>query len=445
VGGVSDLYHRRTQFPVGEGFFHGASVWTRGSEERDLSYVYDCGAQLSYRAERDAQITDYVNSYHCRQDSPYLDLLFLSHAHVDHINGVPRLMDHVSVGTVVMPLIEPSQRLMALAHATHHGEIEMGVQEFYEEFTASPAAAVLSRGAERVIKVAPGRPASPGSEDPPRDSEVVELTLARGDTAPQSWRLVGTGGAETETPDDVTVLRIPDTVRFEATAAPRTFPWVLIPHVVPPVRRRAAAFRTELERRLGKTPEELDEWFADSDRMRDLVTTHRAELVASYLHASQHKDLNITSMSLYSGPDRPRPGHAAPKRVTAALVWQRGKRVNARYLSLGGDDLRVGWLGTGDAALKQKVRRTPFLTHFKPYADYIHTMTLPHHGSAHSYHPDLAHHLAPEICVAPAAPYSTWQHPGPTVVASASQHALVLPVSHLPDSRLDEHVDIAVH
>ena len=251
-------------------------------------------------------------------------------------------MGHVSVGTVVMPLIEPSQRLMAFAHATHHGEIEMDVQVFYEEFTASPAAAVLSRGAQRVIEVAPGGPGAgggvgspsgpapePGSEDLPQDVPVddVESSSCRWPWTtprPQSWRLVGTGEVETVTRDGVTVLRIPDTMHFEVTAAPTTFPWVLGPSRDPPVRRRAAAFRAELERQLGKTHKELDEWFADPDRMRDLVTTHRAELVASYLHASQRKDLNITSLSLYSGPDRARPGRAAPR------ACDRGLRVAAR-------------------------------------------------------------------------------------------------------------------
>ena len=54
----------------------------------------------------------------------------------------------------------------------------------------------------------------------------------------------------------------------------------------------------------------------------------------------------------------------------------------------------VGWLKTGDSALKEGIRRKPFRAYFAPYAGNIGILNLPHHGSIHNFHEefiDLAH------------------------------------------------------
>jgi len=49
----------------------------------------------------------------------------------------------------------------------------------------------------------------------------------------------------------------------------------------------------------------------------------------------------------------------------------------------------VGWLGTGDAALRQYKWRQPWRSFFEGFDDRIAIMTLPHHGSANNFHPDI--------------------------------------------------------
>ncbi|API57489.1 hypothetical protein BMW22_39885 (plasmid) [Rhizobium leguminosarum] len=49
----------------------------------------------------------------------------------------------------------------------------------------------------------------------------------------------------------------------------------------------------------------------------------------------------------------------------------------------------IGWLGTGDAALLQDKCREPWREFYEPFGDSVTIMTLPHHGSAHNFHPDI--------------------------------------------------------
>ncbi|WP_162713499.1 MBL fold metallo-hydrolase [Brucella intermedia] len=82
------LDNERRQHPVGQGFFHSGFIL----EDREirLSYVYDCGSMAAYKGERDREI----DSFH-RQAANLktLDLLYLSHVHADHINGVEKLLE----------------------------------------------------------------------------------------------------------------------------------------------------------------------------------------------------------------------------------------------------------------------------------------------------------------------------------------------------------------
>lgn len=72
---------RRTQYPVGHGGFHFASI-CGGS--RPLHYIYDCGA--TNRALLQPWVTECLAR--CGKE---IDVLFLSHAHSDHVIGVPLL------------------------------------------------------------------------------------------------------------------------------------------------------------------------------------------------------------------------------------------------------------------------------------------------------------------------------------------------------------------
>ena len=82
------LINVRKQHAVGQGFFHSADLLIDGKLR--LLYVYDCGAVTKYESARSDRIRAYLGSHGARSK---LDLLFISHVHADHLNGLPQLLD----------------------------------------------------------------------------------------------------------------------------------------------------------------------------------------------------------------------------------------------------------------------------------------------------------------------------------------------------------------
>lgn len=446
---MKSLQHHRTQFPVGEGSFHAGHVRTcTGS----VTYVYDCGAQPTYRPDLGREINEFKQCLQGKQ----IDLLFLSHAHIDHVNGARLLAAGTTIDTVVMPLLEPTERLMAFANAEADQPIGAPDLELLQSFTVDPVAAAIELGANRVIQVVAGaRPSGDGgvSGDPfspdqlapnePMDPpQPVDLPPSPrpGVAQPAGWRLVGNQVPVGPGEDGIPAYTMPDTVHFELTSTLDVVPWVLVTHVDEAIRTRVDRFKAALAQALRITTVELDVQLKDPENVLRLVERNRTELARSYQGAIGRRDLNLTTLSLYSGPDRPRSGPTTAAYSGARIGWGRGDRTLWSSWHDGvSPDMRVGWLGTGDAALREEVRRGPFLSHFRPYAQYVRTLTLPHHGSVHNYSEELVTDLRPEICVAPADNYKNWKHPADAVISSVSQHAVPVRVTAKPASRLHEY------
>lgn len=107
----------RTQWAVGNGFFHSGSVGSGGNE---LSYVYDCGA-LS-KTENQNALAREINEYTNRTTE--IDVCFISHFDYDHVSGIERLADSASIKQFVIPYTPSSERLFAVARQIRSGILE---------------------------------------------------------------------------------------------------------------------------------------------------------------------------------------------------------------------------------------------------------------------------------------------------------------------------------
>lgn len=97
---------KRTYHPVGQGAFY-TEVFM-GPDRTEFVMVYDCGSETAVKdMERnlDDQIEEFKNSI---GPNPHIDLLFLSHFHADHINGLDKLLENVTVGKTVIPMLPSS-------------------------------------------------------------------------------------------------------------------------------------------------------------------------------------------------------------------------------------------------------------------------------------------------------------------------------------------------
>lgn len=94
---------KRTYYPIGQGSFY-TEVFTKSDNTRFVM-VYDCGSETG-NTDMERNLGDQIDDF--KQSigpNPHIDLLFLSHFHADHINGLDRLLSGVTVGKTVIPML----------------------------------------------------------------------------------------------------------------------------------------------------------------------------------------------------------------------------------------------------------------------------------------------------------------------------------------------------
>lgn len=98
--------------PVGHGLFYSGRIFS----SNEFNFIFDCGGQLISNA-----VNDYKNNV---LENDKLDILFISHLHEDHINGIPHLLSSISNNCerVILPYFTPFQRLFLAAEYLFGGD-----------------------------------------------------------------------------------------------------------------------------------------------------------------------------------------------------------------------------------------------------------------------------------------------------------------------------------
>lgn len=410
----------RKQYAVGQGYFQAGKL--SDDQTLRLRYVVDCGAMTKYSSQLNSRIDAYLREVGTKKP---LDLLFISHAHADHLNGVERLLDKVKglvVKTIVLPLLNVEDRLIAFARTALEDTMSAD-SAFYKAFVVDPASALGRFNPERIIFVESGRrdggaPFSGGPDDwgnGPGDSE--RQLRANSDL---TWKLVGRGSVRvdvdlaTKVHDGVSGV-VPDSLGLVCASAGTTPAWLLAPYIDPSVKADVALFMKSLAAARGQTVAALKKWLRSTGNVEKLLTVHISDLKAAY--AAINADLNVTSMCLYSGPV---PTFKPPESLHGGKfgIWDVS----------GPGKSGVAWLGTGDAALANKNRLKAFFKHYGALLQEVVTMTLPHHGSEHNFDAKLLDRIQPSFCIASADRFSNWRHPGTSVVQSVASTGRFLSV-----------------
>ena len=405
------IENTRHQLPVGQGFFHAGWIHPRKAEER-FFYVYDCGAMTKYAQARDREIGKLVSSVGKRAR---LDFLVISHMHADHVNGVEKLVNEgeLQVDTVMMPLVDMKERLLAFASVVHH-DPRSARSTFYRDFIADPVSTMSRFEPKNILLVRRGDGDSPGSDsrdDGPLDGGLPISGEGRG----YAWELVGQGTVDDRSGE----TRAPVVVVIPDSSAARVFAhgnwdeaWLLAPYIDQEIVATANLFLTNLASEQSMKVKDLEASLSDANFVRGLVTDHRGALKAAY--KACHGNLNLTSLCLYSGP---------AEKVGASNGCQVFHGSWTSTLQNG----RVAWLATGDARLSKVAKCNAFLAHFKVHLEKVATLTLPHHGSAHDFNEKLLAGVKPSFCPVAADAVKNWQHPAAKVTrAVASAGALLL-------------------
>ncbi|WP_369059128.1 hypothetical protein ABOZ73_16060 [Caulobacter sp. 73W] len=174
------------------------------------------------------------------------------------------------------------------------------------------------------------------------------------------------------------------------------------------------------------TPDAFKTATTDPTWLLAAVIDNKSLLIEAYATIA---NLNVTSLSLYSGPFDQQSGSWWAK--TGKLFY------SDRFAA------DLGWFGTGDADLKKMARRDAFKQHYAPYLKQAQTLLLPHHGSEHNFHPELLTAIEPGLILASAAPHGKWRHPGTAVVqAVASTGQPLWVVTEAEASRIVEFAEL---
>lgn len=377
------VYTHHTQWAVGQGFFRTGEV-TVGNVQVD--YAYDCGSLNRAARERE------IRTVAAGREKPF-DVVYLSHFHDDHVNGVPQLVRDAGVRRFVIPLVPPAERLLAFAASSGPpGDPDPGAPGWYEGFIVDPVGALTALGeGVDVIQVEPGGADLPGGAVP----EVPDGDFAASFTPPAS---ASQGAAM---------------VTIDVATAPQGPLWIWAPYVLQRARSGQGAFLDALATELGRDRGLLATQLDEEAVVHDLVVNQRDALIRAY--ALVAKNLNLTSLCLYSG--------LAPASVSVASHW-RSRRGGVSRPEVAAWDLQPGWLGTGDAPLGTQASAKEISDHYRSVLAGVGALALPHHGSRYDFHQDLLAMFGPAqpTCFVGADVGNQYKHPHTEVVQAVADH-----------------------
>ena len=433
----------RQQWAVGQGGFHTGRLLEDGDVR--IRYVFDCGAMSTYEAARNSCIDSYIAGEGGKGTD--LDYLFITHAHDDHLNGVKRLLDAtkgMKVKVIVMPLLSVVDRLISYAR-TASVDPKAGANGFYRSFIVDPVRAVSQFGPAQIIQVRSNGEGGAPFSMPDSDQDFDGPFARSNEPGPRMpLKMVGSGAVQRVTSPAAAsktaqakakpqVWIADDSLGFLYRGATPNATWLLAPYVDPRVEEDAAAFMAALATERKTTVAELKIWLKKTSNLTLLLTHGLPHLVAAY-HAVS-KDLNVTSLSLYSGP--------LPDEVVKPPAADIKFSILTGPIVVTNSDDRAAWLGTGDAALKEVARRKNFLEHYGKLLEQVHTFVLPHHGSEGNFDVELLKEIPAFLCIAAADRFHKWRHPGTGVVqAVASEGRLLCVVTAAAVSQVIEMVEL---
>jgi hypothetical protein len=354
------------QEAVGHGGFHHGVLATHFDRIR---WVYDCGSwRKAGRAALSKCIDDFARQ--CAHDHKgHLELLFVSHFDVDHVNGLRRLLEAVpgKTGTVILPYLGSMGVFAVLCEAAADGRCP---QDFIDQ-VVDPVRWFQELGVLRVIQVRPGAPPvggelAPSPDLPPPDEVSPESSddIFRSAILDANRKSIKMKRRRKDGAHEPAIAP-PGTVLGVMTPTRKWVDWWFVPyaHPIPATVRKAVS--AEAKRVVGVSVGSR----SFVRRLTALLSSKSGvrKLKEAY-HRSGLNDANSISLSLYTGPRQ-------SERQRRAILLKDGTRSKKP----------AGWLLTGDAKLRNNSGQSPRIKFFGSFQKSTGMLMLPHHGSQHNF------------------------------------------------------------
>lgn len=363
----------------------------------EFVWVYDCGSDHSPPLNR--EIT--------RFRGVHVNLLFLSHLDDDHVSGVDRLLHSAAkVSEVVLPYLDDTDRVLHLAASASSG----GLTGTYIDLMSDPAEWFGSRGVDRITYIGAN-----GDDDLPLDGPDPvdpDTPILDGKEPPLEIKGPPIGKIESEWTRSAHVadpkkqrVRRADVAIAESGAVSRislggwVLDWVLSPFAYKPSAAKMVKFQKELDTHFG--PGLSAKEYANQAR------TARGRYLLRKCYNRVWKTHNLHAMALYAGPTR------SPQSIVSNTSWY------GRFVSR---VVQPGWLSFGDFDLSVARRRRKLIQYYWRYSAMVGHISLPHHGSDHSFHSDILSALPNLSAAIAAVGPNSYGHPGMRVQAEVGAH-----------------------
>lgn len=324
------MIFRRTFYPVGQGAFYVEEFKLYDGSK--FTIVYDCGSTTLKIRGIGKEIERVFPKGH------QIDILFISHFHADHINGINKLKKHCKIKRVVLPLIEDEDEIIILKILNY---IE-GDGDTYNLLIENPEDFFNKHERE-------------GEED----TAIIQIAPIdyKGENRDNRGKNILRSG---EALPDVKVNKLN---------------WLFIPFCSKQ-NERIELFKKELkEKNLSR--EEINKMFSNGVNKRNI-----RDLKDIYKRIFSNEELNETSMALYSGPENVR------FNMTIHLYSQFDFRFHFRptYPYFFEEyEFQSGCLYTGDINLNKDNLVAYIRNKLSEELECIGTLQVPHHGSRHNF------------------------------------------------------------
>lgn len=472
----------RTQWAAGQGFFHTGVLYANG---KPFIYVFDCGSsgntktlpqdsKTTIKEEVDTFIESLAHYWtpenrrywrHWRRSHPIhlhpydrgvtfigtpfqnewlslnyieqttkpaIDIVYISHFDNDHINGLNYLIQKGNVSEVAIPYASPAERFIYLLNSTsnEYGELQtsdlLDISDFTLQFVANPRAALLQQADEITLR-----------QFVNGDNETsIEIHATYNPTI-DGYDLNSTPPALS--PNKPVWTLFTHILKGNAGRLEQSFKAALIDEIQKLETRRQQegntietleaikdtnSSRNTFQNKETEKSDQID--FTDYTLLRKLISREYIDAIRkAYRRAvSPSKNLNPTSLILYSGPTHDR-------RIISTLhAYWRGNQTLNTYpctykLNLAYISPACGWIGCGDAPIGRSPESIEeFNRIFAHYKTMTRTFAPPHHGSERDWSDGILNGFGPYGDEAPICIFSAnslrWRHPSTKAILSAN-------------------------
>jgi len=384
-------WHERTQWNVGQGGFHTASVQGADAAQRPVfRYVYDCGSSSPGHAS--GAISEYVESLGSDRD---IDAVFLSHIDADHVNGLPALLgaSGVTVKRIFLPLLTPLERVIAIARS--------GVEatDFVVDLAVNPSAEIQRISDAEVVQVRAG-----GGVSNVGEGDIQEFLA----DAPGGANATIFGDTTVWSPQPTGGVLMTDEAIVRVNTGLESRDWILSFYVEPDSLDLAEDYLQALADGLKWDLAKLKATIED-DNIGSLLADKKSRAAVRAAYKEVKADTNQSSMMMLSGPE-------------SSDVEETGRFGQVAYRGLG-----ATWLMTGDGKLSNPTSVKRLQDHLGSRIKRTQVIALPHHGSNENFHETLLSvGRQPGVAFAAAGlSHPRWQHPDAMVVKSVTSAGAV--------------------